>query len=133
MTDMPDLSAGPALKVYAMPKDANPAGDIFGGWLMSMIDLAGARIAWREAQGRVATVAVDKMSFLSPVQIGDEVSLYADLLEIGRSSIKVKVTAWAQRIPERGPHKVTEATITYVALDKDGKPRSVADVQVSAT
>lgn len=121
----PDLIGGPALRIIAMPKDANPSGDIFGGWIMSMIDLAGGRVAFDEARGRIATVAVEGMSFVSPVRIGDEVSFFADLLGIGRTSIRVRVTAWVRRGPQREAHKVTEATVTYVAMDDDGRPRPV--------
>lgn len=113
----------PVIRTIAMPRDANPAGDIFGGWLMAQMDLAAASVATRRAEGRVATVAVEAMSFLSPVMVGDEVSLYGRLLSTGRTSMKIAVEAWRRHRQEVETTKVTEATFTFVAIDSDRKPR----------
>ena len=121
----PDLLAGPALRMVAMPKDANPSGDIFGGWVMSIMDLAGGRMAIHEARGRCTTIAVDAMRFMSPVKVGDEISCYAKVVKVGNTSIRIRVTAWAARGMVDKVHKVTEAEITYVALDEHGRPRPV--------
>ncbi len=116
----------PALRVVPMPSDANFVGDIFGGWIMSQVDIAGSIPAIRRARGRVATVAVNSFSFKQPVFIGDLVSLYADIVRIGRTSITVNVEVFAQRHPlENECVKVTEATLTYVAVDDNRKPRVV--------
>jgi len=124
----PDLSDGdPAIRVIAMPADANPNGDIFGGWLMSHMDLAGASVAQRRSKSRVATVAVDSMSFIQPVKIGDEVTFYARLLGVGRTSMRVMVEAWRRQRAHEHREKVTSATFVYVALDEDRRPRSVDD------
>jgi acyl-CoA thioesterase YciA len=119
--DMPP-SGEPAIRTIAMPADTNPSGDIFGGWLMSQMDLAGSSAAGRRAHGRTATVAVDSMSFLRPVKVGDEVSLYANVVSVGRTSIRVSVEAW--RRPRLGEmSKVTQATFVFVAIGDDGRPR----------
>ena len=116
----------PALRVVPMPSDANFVGDIFGGWIMSQLDIAGSIPAMRRARGRVATVAVNAFSFKQPVFIGDLVSLYADIVRIGRTSITVDVEVFAQRHPLKNECvKVTEATLTYVAVDDNRKPRVV--------
>ena len=115
----------PQIRVIAMPADANPAGDIFGGWLMAHIDQAGATIAFRIARGRVATVAVEAMTFHLPVRVGDEVSLYGKLIGVGRSSMRVHVEAWRRDRTTEDAARVTEATFTFVALDAAGKPRPV--------
>jgi acyl-CoA thioesterase YciA len=115
----------PQVRVIAMPADANPAGDIFGGWLMAHMDQAGASVALRRARGRVATVAVEAMTFLLPVRVGDEVSLYGRLLGVGRSSIRVHVEAWRRDRTAEDDARVTEATFTFVALDEAGRPRAV--------
>jgi len=116
----------PALRVMPMPADANQNGDIFGGWIMAQVDIAGGTLAGRVARGRIATVAVNSFLFKQPVQIGDLLSFYVDLVKIGNTSITVNVEVYA----ERGPSdlkvvKVTEATLTYVAIDPDGRPRPV--------
>lgn len=118
-------AAAPQVRVIAMPADANPAGDIFGGWLMAHMDQAGASVALRRARGRVATVAVEAMAFHLPVRVGDEVSLYGRLLGVGRSSIRVHVEAWRRDRTAEDAARVTEATFTFVALDADGRPRPV--------
>jgi acyl-CoA thioesterase YciA len=116
----------PALRVVPMPADANSSGDIFGGWVMSQVDIAGSIPAIVAARGRVVTVAVNSFVFRQPVQVGDVVSLYADVVRIGRTSITVGVEVYAQRNPA-DPQcvKVTEATLTYVAVDKQRRPRVV--------
>ncbi len=115
----------PQIRVIAMPADTNPAGDIFGGWLMAQMDQAGATVALRRARGRVATVAVEAMTFHLPVRVGDEVSLYGRLLGVGRTSIRVHVEAWRRDRTNEDAARVTEATFTFVALDEQGRKRSV--------
>ena len=124
MTTTPPDDA-PQIRVIAMPADANPAGDIFGGWLKAHMDQAGASVAFRTARGRVATVAVDAMTFHLPVHVGDEVSLYGKLLGTGRTSIRVHVEAWRRDRTTEDAARVTEATFTFVALDEAGRPRPV--------
>ncbi len=111
------------LKVYALPSDANAYGDIFGGWVMSQVDLAGAVIPIRHVKHRVATVAVKEFVFREAVKVGDLVSLYAHITRIGNTSITVVVEAFAERLHQQGEYrKVTEATLVYVALDEQGRP-----------
>ena len=117
----------PVLRVMPMPADSNPTGDIFGGWIMSQVDIAGSIAAVRIAQGRVATVAVNSFQFKQPVLVGDVVSFYAEVVRVGRTSITVNVEVYAQRRPEREQVvKVTEATLTYVAIDDNRQPRVVS-------
>jgi acyl-CoA thioesterase YciA len=118
-----DAARIPTIRVIAMPTDTNPSGDIFGGWLMAQMDLAGSTVATRRSRGRTATVAVDGMSFIRPVAVGDEVSIYASIVSTGRTSMKVFVEAFRRHRDEEEVHKVTEATITFVALDADKRPR----------
>jgi acyl-CoA thioesterase YciA len=113
------------IRTIAMPADANANGDIFGGWLLSQMDLGGAILARGTAHSRVTTVAIDGMAFLCPVNVGDTVSCYAHLLGIGRTSMKIRVEAWVQRFTDRPPLHVTEGTFTYVAIDPSGKPQPV--------
>ena len=116
----------PALRVVPMPADSNQNGDIFGGWIMSQVDIAGGTVAGRVARGRVATVAVKEFVFKQPVQIGDLLSFYVDLVRVGRTSITVNVEVYAERRPsEPTVVKVTEATLTYVAIDGSGRPRPI--------
>ena len=116
----------PALRVVPMPADANHNGDIFGGWIMAQVDVAGGIVAGRVARGRVATVSVNSFIFKQPVQIGDVLSLYADVMRIGNTSITINVEVFAERgRAEAKIVKVTEATLTYVAIDLKGKPRPV--------
>jgi acyl-CoA thioesterase YciA len=132
MKDEVTLPSGrePALRVVPMPADANQHGDIFGGWLMSQVDIAGAVAAIRVARGRVATVAVNSFQFREPVFVGDLVSFYADVVRVGRTSITVNVEVFAQRRPHREEVvKVTEATLTYVAVDDGRRPRVVGAQQ----
>ena len=119
------------LRVVPMPADANQSGDIFGGWIMAQVDIAGSIPAIRRAKGRVATVAVNSFQFKQPVLMGDVVSLYAEVVRVGRTSITVNVEVYAQRRPEREETvKVTEATLTYVAIDQNRNPRVVAEQSV---
>ena len=115
----------PLIRAIAMPADTNPAGDIFGGWLMSQMDLAGANAAVRRARGRCVTVAVDGMVFHEPVYVGDEVSLYAVVVRVGKTSMTVRIEAWRRSRTAEDKYKVTEATFTFVAVDEDRKPRLV--------
>lgn len=124
MTAGPPVQA-PEIRVIAMPADTNPAGDIFGGWLMAHMDQAGASVALRRARGRVATVGVEAMTFHLPVRVGDEVSLYGTLLGVGRSSIRVRVEAWRRDRTGDDAARVTEAVFTFVALDAEGRKRPV--------
>jgi acyl-CoA thioesterase YciA len=116
----------PALRVVPMPADANYHGDIFGGWIMSQVDIAGSIPASRRARGRIATVAVNSFLFKQPVMIGDLVSFYADITHVGRTSITVAVEVYAQRNPtDVICVKVTEASLTYVAVGPDRRPREL--------
>jgi acyl-CoA thioesterase YciA len=116
----------PVLRVVPMPHDTNQHGDIFGGWIMSQVDIAGSIPAMRVAKGRVATVAVNSFVFRQPVLIGDLVSFYARVVRVGRTSVTVDVEVFAQRrVPDEVIVKVTEATLTYVAVDQNRKPRPV--------
>ena len=122
------LPAGrePTLRVIPMPSDASHTGDIFGGWIMSQVDLAGSIPAVRRAQGRVATIAVNSFVFRQPVLVGDLVSFYAEIVKVGRTSITVDVQVFSQRLPDRkNGVKVTEAILTYVAVDNQRRPRPV--------
>jgi acyl-CoA thioesterase YciA len=117
-------------RVIAMPADTNPEGDIFGGWLLAHMDLAGATPAFELAQGRCATVALDGMVFHQPVAVGDEVSIYARVLKTGRTSIRVHVEAWkrSRNVAQAQSARVTEGVFTYVALDGEGRPRVLPGV-----
>jgi acyl-CoA thioesterase YciA len=112
------------LKVIPMPADCNANGDIFGGWVMAQVDLAGSVIPARYAGGRMATVAVNEFIFKQPVRVGDILSFYSKLTRLGRTSITVKVEVYAERFQNQGKYiKVTEASVTYVAIDDQGRPR----------
>ena len=114
------------LKVIPMPADCNANGDIFGGWVMAQVDLAGSVIPARYAGGRMATVAVNEFIFKQPVRVGDILSFYSKLTRVGRTSMTVKVEVFAEQFRAQGQFvKVTEATLTYVAIDDQGKPREV--------
>jgi acyl-CoA thioesterase YciA len=114
------------LKVIPMPRDVNANGDIFGGWVMAQVDLAGAVIASPYAEGRMATVAVNEFIFKQPVRVGDILSFFGKLVRIGRTSITVKIEVYAEHFRAQGKYtKVTEALLTYVAIDDQGKPREV--------
>lgn len=118
----------PVIRTIAMPADTNPAGDIFGGWLMAQMDLAAGNLAARIARGRSATVSAEAMQFLRPVYVGDEVSLYADVVKIGRTSLTIHVEAWRRSRDGDESVKVTDATFTFVALDQAGRPRPLPPV-----
>ena len=120
-------TANASLRTIAMPADSNPNGDIFGGWLLSQMDLAGAVVAKQTAKGRVATVAVDAMTFHQPVFIGDLVACYCELERVGNTSMTVKVESWAQRMASGEEVLVTEGRYTYVAIDESRKPRPVKE------
>jgi acyl-CoA thioesterase YciA len=114
------------LRVVPMPADVNPAGDIFGGWVMAQVDIAGSILPMRIAGGRIATVAVNQFVFKQPVKVGDLLSCYAEIVRVGNTSITVEVEVWAQRLRNQDEFvKVTEATLTYVAVDSQGLPRPV--------
>jgi len=115
----------PAIRVTAMPADANAYGDIFGGWLMSLMDSAAGLVAARHSHGRAVTIAMDGMQFHAPVHIGDEVSVYARLEKVGRTSMLIDVECWARDRHRDDHRKVTEARFTFVAIDQDRKPRAV--------
>ncbi|PCE40902.1 acyl-CoA thioesterase [Rhizorhabdus dicambivorans] len=117
----------PAIRVVAMPADTNANGDIFGGWLVSMMDLAAGTVASQHSKGRAATIAIDGMMFHRPVQIGDTVSVYADLIGVGRTSMKIDVTAWRRSRDGAEHNRVTHGTFTFVAIDDQGRPRPVGD------
>lgn len=117
----------PVGRIVAMPADTNPEGDIFGGWLLAQMDLAGATPAFELACGRCATVALDSMVFHQPVSVGDEVSIYAEVIHAGRTSIRVSVEAWkrARGQPQAASVRVTQGVFTYVAIDENRKPRAL--------
>ncbi len=116
----------PALRVMPMPADVNQNGDVFGGWIMAQVDVAGAIPAMRRARGRVATVSVNSFLFKQPVSVGDVVSFYTEIVETGRTSIKVNVEVYAERNPTSPVTvKVTEATLTYVAITQQGDKREL--------
>ena len=114
------------LKVIPMPGDCNPNGDIFGGWVMAQVDLAGSVVPGRYTQGRMATVAVNEFVFKQPVRVGDILSFFSKVVRIGRTSITVKIEVFAERHFKQGQYvKVTEALLTYVAIDEQGQPREI--------
>ena len=112
-------------KTVAMPADTNPNGDIFGGWLLSQMDVAGGILAKKIAKGRVATVAIEGMKFLLPVKVGDTVTCYGSILKTGNSSISINLRVTAQGLESKQPQDVTNGTFIYVAIDLDGKPRQL--------
>ena len=121
---LPDIE--PVLRVVPMPSDINPSGDIFGGWVMSHVDIAGSVVAMRVARGRIATVAVNSFLFKQPISVGDLVSFYAEVVRTGNTSVTIDVQVYAERNPsDPVVVKVTEATVTYVALEKDGRKRQL--------
>lgn len=118
------------LRTLAMPRDTNPSGDIFGGWILSQMDVAGGLMASEVSKGRVVTVSVDKMVFEKPVQMGDTICVHAELLRVGNSSMDIKLEVWARQLVgvyEAERELVTEGVFRYVALDEKGKPRKVPD------
>ena len=129
MTDQPTQlpARDPVLRVVPMPADVNQHGDIFGGWIMAQVDIAGGVVAARRARGRVATVAVNSFTFKQPVLVGDLVTFFAEITKVGRTSVTVAVEVFAQRNPDDlVTVKVTEASLTYVAVGADRRPRAVS-------
>ena len=113
------------VRVSAMPADTNANGDIFGGWVLSRMDQAGGIAGVERAQGRVVTIALDAMTFIRPVRVGDVLEVYTEVESVRRSSMKIHVEAWARRFQTRLHEKVTDATFTFVAISDDGKPRPI--------
>jgi acyl-CoA thioesterase YciA len=113
------------LRISAMPADTNANGDIFGGWVMARMDQAGGIRGVERAGGRVVTIKVDAMTFIRPMKVGDVLSVYTDVERIGRTSMTIKIEAWAQRFQTMLSEKVTEATFIFVAIDDNGRPRPV--------
>ena len=111
------------VRLIAMPGDTNANGDIFGGWVLSQMDQAGGIAAVERAQGRVVTVAIDAMTFIRPVRVGDVLCVYTAIDKVGRTSMKLHIEAWAQRFRSHRREKVTDATFTFVAIDDSGRPR----------
>ena len=132
-TDAPDTrqpSGILVLRTMAMPRDANPLGDVFGGWLLSQMDMAAGLMAAEVAKGRAVTVTLDKIEFQRPVSVGDTVCVYARLLRVGRSSLDIKLEVWARDLVESyeaGRQLVTEGVFRFVAVDAEGRPRPVPD------
>lgn len=125
LNDIDDDESYLAVRTIAMPSDTNPAGDVFGGWLLAQMDLAAGSIATKLAKGRCATVAIDSMQFLNPVHVGDEVSIYARIEKTGKTSITMQVEAWRRRRDQDDREKVTNADFTFVALNDYGQKRPV--------
>ncbi len=125
MTAAAPPDRAPTIRVTAMPADANAYGDIFGGWLMSLMDSAAGLTAARRSRGRAVTIAMDGMQFHAPVHVGDEVSVYAEIEKIGRTSIAIRVESWARGRHGEESRKVTEARFTFVAIDEQRRPREV--------
>jgi len=122
----PDLPHGElTVRLIAMPADTNANGDIFGGWVLSQMDQAGGIAAVERAQGRVVTIAVEAMTFIRPVKVGDVLCVYTNVDSVGRTSMKLHIEAWAQRFRSHVREKVTVATFTFVAIDDEGRPRPV--------
>ncbi|MEN5081228.1 acyl-CoA thioesterase [Bosea sp. TWI1241] len=126
MTETADEPRGTlTVRTIAMPADTNANGDIFGGWVMSRMDQAGGIAGVDRALGRVVTVAVEAMTFIQPVKVGDVLSVYTQVVSVGRTSMKIQVEAWAKRFRTSVHEKVTDATFTFVAIDDEGRPRPV--------
>jgi len=115
----------PVIRVTAMPADANAYGDIFGGWLMSQMDMGAGLVAARRSRGRAVTVAMDGMQFHLPVKVGDEVSVYGEIQRVGRTSLTIAIEAWRRHRHEEEEVKVTQAVFTFVAVNEFGKPRAI--------
>lgn len=130
MSALPDQA--PTIRVTAMPGDANPYGDIFGGWLMGQMDLAAGSAASRHAGGRAVTIAVEGMKFHAPVLVGDEVSVYATLVAVGRTSMTIEVEAWRRARHVEDAYKVTQARFVFVATDENRQPRAVPAMPAAA-
>lgn len=117
------------VRTIAMPADTNANGDIFGGWVLSQMDQAGGIAGVERAQGRVVTIAVDAMTFIRPVKVGDVLCVYTQVESVGRTSMKIHIEAWARRFQTREREKVTDATFTFVAIDDQGRPRPVPEAR----
>ncbi|HZU62263.1 MAG TPA: acyl-CoA thioesterase [Novosphingobium sp.] len=115
----------PMIRVTAMPADANAYGDIFGGWLLSLMDMGAGLMASRHSRGRAVTIAMDGVQFLKPVKVGDEVSVYGELRKVGRTSMTIAIEAWRRDRFQTEAIKVTEAVFTFVAVDDSGRPRPI--------
>jgi acyl-CoA thioesterase YciA len=113
------------VRTVAMPADTNANGDIFGGWVLSQMDQAGGIAGVERAQGRVVTIAVEAMTFIRPVRVGDVLCVYTEVEHVGRTSMKIHIEAWARRFQNRQREKVTDASFTFVAIDDDGRPRPI--------
>ncbi len=131
--EVPMPTADPVIRTIAMPADTNPSGDIFGGWIMSQMDLAAGNAAARTSQGRCVTVAVEGMSFHNPVKVGDELTVWARLIKRGRSSMTFDVQAWRRPRDQEVQTLVTRAHFTFVALDENGRPRPVPNARAGET
>ena len=114
------------VRLIAMPRDTNANGDIFGGWVLTQMDQAGGIAAVEKARGRVVTIAIDAMTFIRPVKVGDVLCVYTAVDHVGRTSMKVHIEAWAKRFRTQHREKVTDATFTFVAVDDSGRPRPVS-------
>ncbi|MEI4487629.1 acyl-CoA thioesterase [Frigidibacter sp. MR17.14] len=125
MPHTPPDSRRPALRTIAMPADMNLSGNVFGGWIMAQMDMAAGATAGAVARGSTSTVAVEAMSFIRPVKVGDEVTVYTEVLKIGTSSIRIAVEVWCRKRIETEAAKVTEGVFTFVAIDENGRPRPV--------
>ena len=117
------------VRLIAMPADTNANGDIFGGWVLSQMDQAGGIAAVERAQGRVVTIAVEAMTFIRPVKVGDVLCVYTSVKKVGRTSMKIHIEAWARRFRTHSREKVTVASFTFVAIDDDGRPRPVPPLE----
>jgi acyl-CoA thioesterase YciA len=122
---MPDGQRDPIVRTIPQPADMNGNGDIFGGWVLSQMDIAGGTLAARVAKGRVATVAITAMTFVQPIKVGDLVSIYGDVTRVGRSSVTIALETIVQRRLDPTPIQVTHGTFVFVAIDEDGRPRAV--------
>ncbi len=122
---MPDGQRDPIVRTIPQPADMNGNGDIFGGWVLSQMDMAGGTLAARAAKGRVATVAITAMTFVQPIKVGDLVSIYGSVTRIGRTSITIALETVVERRLDPTPIQVTHGTFVFVAIDEDGKPRAV--------
>jgi acyl-CoA thioesterase YciA len=123
--EKPDYEQSPSLRTIAMPADANANGDIFGGWMLSQMDLAGSLLAIQKARSRVATVGIEAMSFERPVFVGDEVSCYCKIARIGRTSITIEIESWARGRLDETARKVTTGKFTYVAINENRQPTPI--------
>ena len=124
-TESPEPRGVLTVRVSAMPADTNANGDIFGGWVLSRMDQAGGIAGVERAKGRVVTIALEAMTFIRPVRVGDVLEVYTEVESIGRTSMKMHIEAWARRFQTHEQEKVTDATFTFVAIDDNGKPRPI--------